>query len=134
MYDVITIGSATIDCFVDTGESLFQQITKHKDESIVVIPFGTKIVIDKLIFLTGGGGTNSAVSFARLGLKTAYLGKIGGGQASQVTDELTREGVDTSLIVPGDDVGFSVILDSKGHDRTILTHKRMQIMTWSLMR
>ncbi|MCB9358875.1 carbohydrate kinase family protein [Candidatus Woesearchaeota archaeon] len=123
MYDVISVGSATIDCFVETGETLFQQITKHMDEPIVRVPFGSKIVVDAVDFLTGGGGTNCAVSFARLGLKTAYLGKLGGEQSRLVLEELKKEKVDISLVVPAKDTGFSVVLDAKGHDRTILTYK-----------
>lgn len=122
MYDVITVGSATIDCFVNTGKKLFRIL--HKDHGdIVFVPFGSKITVEDLYFQTGGGGTNTAVSIARLGLNTAYIGKLGGDQSKMVYEALRREKVDTSLIVKGRDVGFSVILDAKGHDRTILTHK-----------
>jgi ribokinase len=122
MFDIITVGSATIDCFVDTGNKLFR--TLHKDHGdIVFVPFGSKITVNEVRFLTGGGGTNTAVSFARLGLKTAYIGKLGGKQSEMIIDELKKEGISTSLIAKGDDVGFSVILDAKGKDRTILTHK-----------
>lgn len=122
MFDVITIGSATIDCFVSTGNKLFR--TLHKDHGeIVIVPFGSKITVDDLHFQTGGGGTNTAVAFARLGLKTAYLGKFGGPQAEMILKELKAEKIDTSLIVKGKNVGFSVVLDARGHDRTILTHK-----------
>lgn len=122
MYDVITIGSATIDAFVDTDDKLFKA-THHKFGKCVFVPFGSKIVVDDLKFLTGGGGTNTAVSFSRLGLKTAMIGKFGGESSNIIFDELKRENVDTSLIVKADSVGFSVVLDAKGCDRTILTHK-----------
>lgn len=123
MYDIITVGSATIDCFVDTGEKLFQQITKHMDEAIVAVPFGSKIAIEKMNFLTGGGGTNTAVAFSRLGLKVAYIGKLGGENSNKILNELAKEKIDTSLIVKGDSTAFSVILDAKGHERTVLTYK-----------
>jgi ribokinase len=123
MFDIITIGSATIDCFVDTGRKLFQESEIYKGEPVVHVPFGSKILIDKLNFLTGGGGTNTAVSFARIGLKTAYIGKLGGHEGKQIIDELKKEKVNTSLIVKGDDVGFSIVLDAQGRDRTILAHK-----------
>ncbi|MFT4303060.1 MAG: carbohydrate kinase family protein [Candidatus Woesearchaeota archaeon] len=132
MYHVITVGSATIDCFVETGESLFQQITKHLDEPIVRVPFGSKIAIDDINFLTGGGGTNTAVSFSRLGINTAYLGKFGGQQSDLIINELKKENVDTQLIVPAINTGFSVVLDAAGHDRTILTYKACNNeMLWS---
>jgi len=125
MYDVITVGSATIDCFVDTGDELFQYIrrkNKKKDGFVVHVPFGTKITVDKLIFLTGGGGTNTAVSFARLGLKTGMLGKFGGEQANLILSEMKKEKI-TPFIAKGASTGFSVVLDAKGHDRTILAYK-----------
>ena len=122
MFDVITVGSATIDCFVDTGKKLFR--TLHKDHGeIVFVPFGSKIEVNEMFFETGGGGTNTAVAFARLGLKTGYIGKFGGDQSHMITDELKSEKINTSFLVEGTDVGFSVILDAQGKDRTILTHK-----------
>ena len=124
MYDVITLGSATIDCFVFTGNQLFTKAKKSmKKYDIVHVPFGTKIVVDEIDFKTGGGGTNTAVAFAKLNLNTAFLGKLGGSQAGQILEELKREKVDTSLIVPGNSTGYSVVLDASGHDRTILAHK-----------
>jgi ribokinase len=123
MFDIITMGSATIDCFVDTGNKLFQNPIYKDGVQVVRVPFGSKILIENLNFLTGGGGTNTAVSFSRLGLKTAYIGKFGGLEAKHIIDELKKEKVNTSFIVKGDDVGFSVVLDADGEDRTILAHK-----------
>ncbi len=123
MYDIITVGSATIDCFVDTGNKLFQSPEMHDGECVVHVPFGSKIVADKLTFMTGGGGTNTAVSFARLGLKVAYIGKLGGDQSNLILNELKRDKIDVSLVVPAKNTGFSVVLDAKGQDRTIITYK-----------
>ena len=123
MYDIITIGSSTIDCFVDTGKGLFQSPEMHNGNCFVHVPFGSKIIADKLTFMTGGGGSNTAVSFSRLGLKTAYIGKVGGEQGKIILNELRKEKVDLSLIVPAEDAGFSVILDAKGQDRTVITYK-----------
>jgi ribokinase len=86
-------------------------------------PLGAKILITDLHFEIGGAGTNTAVSFSRLGLKTGYLGKIGrdnGGM--QVFNLLHKEKI-SFLGAFGDKTGYSVILDSKADDRTILTYK-----------
>ena len=64
MFDVITIGSATVDVFASIDKK-FSQVKK-----------GDKILITDLMFETGGGGINSAVGLSRLGLKTAFLGKL----------------------------------------------------------
>jgi ribokinase len=120
MFDVITVGSATVDAFVQTGNKLFRG-----SNGIVKVPFGSKIAIDDIFFDIGGGGTNTAVALARLGLKVAFLGKIGKDYNSEKVLELLRkEKVDTSLVKRGNEgTGFSVILDAYRHDRTILTFK-----------
>lgn len=122
MFDVITVGSATVDAFINTGNQLFQKSVFKK---YVLVPFGTKIVIDDLRFDIGGGGTNTAVALSRLGLKTAYIGSVGlGTNSKRVFSLLKKENVDTSFIQAEEGrTGFSVILDASGHDRTILTFK-----------
>ena len=79
----------------------------------------------ELRFDTGGGGTNISVGLARLGLKAAYLGCLGrDDNAETILRMLKKEKVDTSLVTRADKMsGYSVILDAKGHDRTILAHK-----------
>ena len=118
MFDVITVGSATIDAFATTDKKF---ATKKNYE----FPVGSKILIQELRFLTGGGGTNTAVALSRLGLRTAYLGKIGKGSNSElILNELKKEKIDTSLVCRENSrTGYSIILDAKGHDRTILTYK-----------
>ena len=76
MYDIITIGSSTIDVFADTDSELIKIKTTKGEEDLLAYPTGSKIIIKDLKFTTGGGGTNSAVSFSRFGLKVAYLGKV----------------------------------------------------------
>ena len=122
MYDVITVGSATVDAFVNTGSKLFK---KSKFKRCVSVPFGTKILINDVKFDIGGGGTNTAVALSRLGLNVAYIGAIGRGTNSRrVINLLQKENIDTSFIQNDfGRTGFSVILDAIGHDRTILTFK-----------
>jgi ribokinase len=122
MLDVITVGSAALDVFVETGQKLFQKADKRGH---IRVPFGSKILVKELRFSTGGGGTNTSVSLARLGLKVAYLGKVGTDTNSKhIIDELKKEGISTELVKQEKGIcGYSVILDSKGHDRTILVYK-----------
>ena len=122
MYDVITVGSGTIDVFMDTGNRLFQDVKA----GCVKVPFGSKILVESLRIDTGGGGTNCAVSLSRLGLKVAWIGKIGAGTNSErILKQMKKEKIDTSLVCreKGSRTGFSVILDARGHDRTILAYK-----------
>ena len=121
MYDVITVGSATVDALVRTE---FSEVVhgQHKEECIAY-PVGAKILMKELILTVGGGGTNSAVSLSRLGHKVAFLGKIGLKENSRrVVNQLRKENVDISLIIRSKTgrTGYSIVLDSKKHDRTIL--------------
>lgn len=120
MYDIITVGSATLDVFVYT-----ELPDLDRNRKLVSYPAGSKILVKKLGFMTGGGGTNTAVSFSRMGLKTAYLGKLGKDDtARRILDQLKGEKVEFVGPRGGEDfTAYSVILDSKGHDRTILTYK-----------
>jgi ribokinase len=127
MYDVICIGSATVDVFAKTK---FSELIKiHGSEgitSLLAYPTGAKILIEQLEFTTGGGATNTAVSFARLGHKVACISKIGcKGNAERVRSDLKKEKVDASLLVCSNKgrTGYSIILDSLEHDRTILAFK-----------
>ena len=128
LYDVITIGSNNIDAFIytDKSQSIFIK-TKSGEESFISYPVGAKLLINDLHFFTGGGGTNSAVALSRLGLKVAYIGKVGNDQNGQrILDELKKEKVEFLGSVSRDSrkkTGYSVILDSLEKKRTILSYK-----------
>ncbi|MFH1174032.1 MAG: carbohydrate kinase family protein [archaeon] len=122
-YDVISIGSATVDVFIKTAISDIIDPSEKRGDELLCYPLGEKILINHLEFQTGGGGTNTSVAFARLGLKTAYLGQLGeDDNADRVLAVLKREKV-TFLGSKKGKTGYSVILDSKAKDRTILTYK-----------
>ena len=120
MYDVITVGSALKDIFVDTG---LKEIKKGK-RKLIAYPSGYKIIVKRINFSIGWGGTNTAVGFSRMGLKTAYLGKIGKEDSSkEILELLKKEKVEFIGKQVEGICGHSVILDSYEHNRTILTFK-----------
>jgi len=119
MYDIITLGSASVDVLVKTkGE-----ILKHGNHTDIAYHLGDKFLIDDLIFSTGGGGTNTAVAFSRLGLKTGFIGCIGhDANGELIAKELRKENVEFLGKVKQGKTGYSIVLP--GHsDRTILTFK-----------
>ncbi len=123
LFDVVSIGSATVDVFADTNSEMIKFLTGNKEEDFIVYPSGTKILISKLQFTIGGGGTNTATSFSRLGLKTGFLGKLGKDENSfKVIHLLESENI-SFLGKREGQTGYSIILDSIEHDRTILTYK-----------
>lgn len=120
MFDIITIGSALKDIFVDTG--LKEMKSKGKD--FIAYPAGYKIAVKDMKFSIGGGGINTAVGFSKMGLKTAYLGKIGNDDASkEILEILKKEKVNFIGKQENTITGHSIILDSYEHERTILTFK-----------
>ncbi|WP_308368567.1 MULTISPECIES: carbohydrate kinase family protein [unclassified Microbulbifer] len=122
-FDVVTIGSATVDHFVDIDSELIKVDTRTSHEELIAFPLGSKLLIKELNTTTGGGGTNTAVAFARLGLNTGFLGKIGEDAAGDfVLDRLSQEKV-TFIGPRGGQTGFSVILNSIEDDRSILAYK-----------
>lgn len=124
MYDVITVGSSTIDVFAKVVSELIKIKSLKETQELIAYPSGSKILIEDLTFLSGGGGTNTAVSIAKAGLKVAYLGKIGNDTNSElILKELKKEKVSFIGKKAKGMSGYSIILDSLEGDRTILTYK-----------
>src|SRR3989338_8656902 len=125
MYDVITVGSATVDVFAKTHFSELIKIIDPKGETdLLAFPSGAKILIDELEFTTGWGGTNTAVALSRLCHKVGFIGKLGEGTNSDFIHKvLAKEKIELLCSHGKGNTGYSVILDTLEHDRTILTHK-----------
>jgi len=125
MYDVITVGSATVDVFAKTHFSELIKIIDPKGETdLLAFPSGSKILIDDLEFTVGGGGTNTAVALSRLGRKVGFLGKLGQGTNSDfIHKNLMNEKIDLLCAHGKGNSGYSIILDALDHDRTILAYK-----------
>ena len=122
MFDVITVGSSTVDAFMHTDPRQ-TEILKIHGHTDVAYTIGDKILVEKLEFFTGGGGTNCAVAFARLGLKTGWIGRAGSDlNGESILGDIKREGVEF-LGYRGGTSGYSVILDAIEEDRTIFTYK-----------
>ncbi|OVE74710.1 hypothetical protein BVX95_01395 [archaeon D22] len=123
-YDIITVGSATLDVFADTDNEVIDIKTKKSDEKLIAYPLGSKILINELNFEIGGGGTNTAVCASRLGLKAGYLGSIGeDNNGKRVLDLLEEEEVTFLGHLDKKMTNYSVVLDSIDNDRTILVYK-----------
>ncbi|MBI2659058.1 carbohydrate kinase family protein [Candidatus Woesearchaeota archaeon] len=125
MYDVITVGSATLDVFAKTRFSELIKIIDPKGETdLLAFPSGSKILVDELEFTVGGGGTNTAVALSRLGHKVGFIGKLGTGTNSNfIYKNLKKEKIDLLCAHGEGHAGYSVILDTLEHDRTILAYK-----------
>lgn len=125
-YDVIVIGSASRDVFLNALEFKIIDDGDFTTGKGLCLPFGSKIEVKKIVFATGGSGTDHAVTFARQGFNTACISIIGSDiNANAILEELASEGVDTSSFQKHIDgmTAYSVVLVQNGGERTILSYK-----------
>jgi ribokinase len=123
MYDIITFGSATQDVFMSSRELQVVEDEKFITKKGLCVPLGSKMHMESVFFAMGGCGANTAVTFARQGLKTAYLGQIGQDYAGQgVKDELSRQGVSLEFLKETNKwpTAYSLILSLPEVGRSIL--------------
>jgi ribokinase len=133
-FDVITMGSATKDIFIQTDESEVVPVKhKHTQDEMLAFPLGAKILVKNTHYMVGGGGANSAVSLARQDLKVGYLGKLGNDSyKNDILHEFHKELVHFIGVVDKQhETNYSIVLNSKKDDRTILAHKDASSeLTW----
>lgn len=124
MARIVSLGSALQDIYLIDHDDL--KPTDIGDSAIFgKVLVGSKVDIDKVSYEIGGGGVNSAITFARHGHEAIFIGNIGKDLAGlAVTKTLDKEGVDASYInvLERKSTGTSIILlDSNSGERTILT-------------
>lgn len=127
MYDVITVGSATVDAFIETDNANIVSVySTSSRKDFMAYPYGAKIEIDNFEVETGGGGLNAAANFSSLGLNTSTIIKIGEeiqGQNILKTIEKFKINKDNIIKTKIYKTGFSIILISFQGDRTVLAHR-----------
>lgn len=127
MFDFITIGSATMDVFVECDDAnIVSAWSKSAKSEFMCYPYGSKVEVTEFTSNTGGGGVNTALNFANLGLKTSAICKIGEDIYSKgILEVLNKSTLDLSNIIhdPTVSTGFSIILLSFQGDRTVLAQR-----------
>lgn len=127
MFDVITIGGATQDIFIQS--EFAKVITTHSFqdiEKLICFDYGSKIEIDNLTFDIGGGAINTSVNLANLGFNTGTIVKLGNDlNAKAILNRLDEKKVNKNNIIQCKNLktGFSIILTSFEGERTVLTHR-----------
>lgn len=121
MYDIVTVGSATVDVFLRSDQF---KIGDRGHESLVLS--GGKIEVAERFMTTGGGGTNTAVGFSRLGLNCACVTRFGDDWAGKWLEKnLIKETFDKTYLkrIETEETDFSTILLSPTGERIILVHR-----------
>ncbi len=126
MYDIITIGSATQDVFLTSKDYTLIPSKKFSTGVGECFAFGSKIEVKNIFLDTGGGGTNTAATFAHLGLKTACLARVGDdAPGREIRSVLRTHGVTTDLIITTkkEHTAYSSILLTAMGERTVLVYR-----------
>ena len=127
MYDIITFGSAAQD--IHLKSKAFKILNDEKDFATgqgICLPFGSKIDVEDIVFASGGGGTNTAATFAKQGLKTAFCGAVGDDiMGREILRELKEMKIDTRFVSVKKEkhTNQSIIISTTGDERTILVYR-----------
>lgn len=98
--------------------------TADTKQELLAYPSGEKILVNNLHQEIGGGGTNTAVGFSRMGFKTGFFGALARDRNSEIIlENLSAEKVDFLGVRKSGGTNVSVVLDSQYDDRTILVFK-----------
>lgn len=124
---VMTIGGATQDIFLQyENKELLRLFTKRGEQSFLILLEGGKIEVETVAYYTGGGATNAASSFCRLGFDVSTMFKTGADQqAAFIRKKLAQEKIDTSHCTKSKETqtGTSIIIPSMTGEATILAFR-----------
>ncbi len=126
MFNILTIGSATRDVFLRSKDIQLMPSDKFSTGVGECVALGSKVEADYIHFDTGGGATNAAVTFSRMGLKTAVLSRIGDdGHGMEVLSVLKKEKADVSIIqkTKKEHTAYSVLLLAASGERTAIAYR-----------
>jgi sugar/nucleoside kinase (ribokinase family) len=129
MKKVITLGGAMLDLFIH-HEQLASTAHPRTNVPCLLLEIGRKLEITSLIKQSGGGATNAAVSFARLGFPVQTFFKIGADcEGDFILEELQRENVNVDLASRIVDAitGTSIIIPCPSGERTVLAYRGANI-------
>lgn len=129
MVKIAAFGAASQDVFI-SGKGIRAELdprtNEYMEEFTEEFKLGSKMTVDTVTFSTGGGATNAAVTFARQGIDSCFVGKLGDDVAAHgVIAELDKENIDSSGVIYHPSLGtqYSTILLADNGERTILVYR-----------
>lgn len=124
---LLTVGGATQDIFIKHRESQVLQLNRNNQiDSYVLLPQGAKLDVESLQYHVGGGATNSAVSFKRLGFDVRTIFKIADDcPGTYIYEQLSKADIVLKHIIKAErgTTGTSFIINSPPGDSTILAFR-----------
>lgn len=125
-YDVLTIGAATLDIFMRSDKFKVVQSADIPGGIAMCEVYGGKMEVEEVMIVSGGGATNTAVSFARKELKTAVIAEMGNDpQSLLIHKDLEQDQVDTRFLVQeqSETTAVSVVLIADDGGRSIMVYR-----------
>ena len=125
-HDVVTVGSAVIDSYLTSAVFEMERSSSAPSGWNACVPLGVKIPLSSLVCDVGGGATNAAVTFSRLGTRVGTICRVGADlQGDFLVQQMKKEGIQTSLIQRDQkqSTGQSIILVADIGERTVMTHR-----------
>ncbi len=119
----LSIGSAVVDIFISSASF---SVSQHEGTTQLIQNFGDKVSIDSLQMMSGGGATNTAVAFQRLGFSAGLVAEMGKDNVAPViTSELSAAGVSQAFLIHErkEETGGSVILIGPMGQRIAMVHR-----------
>ena len=127
MKRILTIGGATKDIFITYPKAQMLDLCLNEGRrSFLIFEDGKKVEVEALEYHTGGGATNTAVGFSRLGHEVSAFFKIGHDQEGvYVIQSLKSNSVDTTSVILTDNLptATSFIIPTADGDRVVLVYR-----------
>jgi len=125
MFDIITFGSATQDVFLKSKGFIVREEKKVFTKKGICFSLGSKIPVQEIKFLNGGGGMNSAFTFKSQKFNVAYCGVVGDDlPGEEIRKKLIQNKISTDFLFfdSKKPTNYSVVLGT-ANERTILVYK-----------
>src|SRR4030042_199955 len=125
-FDVVTFGSAFVDVYLQSPDFRVIRSPQVSGGRALCEVYGGKINVEELIITSGGGATNNAVAFERLGLQTAAVCCVGNDDWGLfVRKNMMTEGVSPLYVQISKKLktSYSTILVSHDGGRTVLSYR-----------
>lgn len=123
---IITFGGATRDIFIHYEHAqTVAWSSKEEIKAFLLLQEGTKVEISSIEYSTGGGATNSATSFKRLGFEVTTIIKVGNDeQGKAIIAQLATEDIKV-FECPKSSIstGISYIIPAADGDNTVLAFR-----------
>lgn len=123
MFDILSVGDATLDTFVKIKEANVL-CTLEREKCMLCLNFADKIPIERLEQKVAGNALNNAVGAARLGLRAALYTVIGNDDTGRkIMNKMEKEKISQKYVITqrNSSSNYSVVLNFKG-ERTILVY------------